>query len=150
MLKELRIDGTHREDHDGGTPRWIWGLTAALLLLALAGAGAWWYLGGHQPVVVRTVAVRANGTGANADAVLQATGYVTARRAATVSSQITGTLTQVLIDEGFRVKKGQVLARLDDSGLKASLAVAEAQLRGAQATVAQLRAQLSQAEADAR
>ncbi|MBL8313160.1 MAG: efflux RND transporter periplasmic adaptor subunit [Rubrivivax sp.] len=150
MLKELRIDGTHREDHDGGTPRWIWGLTAALLLLTVSGAGAWWYFGGHQPVAVQTVTVRANGQGANADAVLQATGYVTARRAATVSSQITGTLTQVLIDEGFRVKKGQVLARLDDSGLKASLAVAEAQLRGAQATVAQLRAQLAQAEADAR
>jgi RND family efflux transporter MFP subunit len=82
--------------------------------------------------------------------VLQATGYVTARRAATVSAQITGTLTAVLIDEGFKVKKGQVLARLDDTGLKAGLAIAEAQVRSAQATVGQLRAQLAQAEADAR
>jgi RND family efflux transporter MFP subunit len=150
LLKELRIDGAHREDHEGGTPRWIWGLTATALLLAVAGAAAWWFFGGYKPMAVQTVTVRANGQGANADAVLQATGYVTARRAATVSSQITGTLTQVLIDEGFRVKKGQVLARLDDSGLKAGLAVAEAQLRGAQATVAQLHAQRAQAEADAR
>jgi RND family efflux transporter MFP subunit len=82
--------------------------------------------------------------------VLHATGYVTARRAATVSAQITGTLTEVLIDEGFRVKKGQVLARLDDSGLRAGLVAAEAQARASQATVAQLRAQLAQAEADAR
>lgn len=146
----MRIEGAHREDHEGGTPRWIWGLTAAVLLLALAGAAAWWFFGGHKPMAVQTVTVRANGQGASADAVLQATGYVTARRAATVSSQITGTLTQVLIDEGFRVRKGQVLARLDDSGLRAGLAVAEAQLRGAQATVGQLRAQLAQAEADAR
>ena len=150
LLKELRIDGAHRENHDGGTPMGIWGLTAVVLLLALAGAAAWWFFGGQKPIAVQTVTVRANGQGANADAVLQATGYVTARRAATVSSQITGTLTQVLIEEGFRVKKGQVLARLDDSGLKAGLALAEAQLRSAQATVAQLRAQWAQAEADAR
>ena len=56
----------------------------------------------------------------------------------------------MLIDEGFRVKKGQVLARLDDSGLKAALATAQAQARSAQASVAQLRAQSAQAEADAR
>ncbi|HEX5685843.1 MAG TPA: efflux RND transporter periplasmic adaptor subunit [Ideonella sp.] len=99
---------------------------------------------------MQAVTVRANGQGPSADAVLQATGYVTARRSATVSAQITGTLTEVLIDEGFRVKKGQVLARLDDSGLKAGLATAQAQARSAQAAVVQQRAQLAQAEADAR
>jgi HlyD family secretion protein len=119
-------------------------------VLALAGAAAWWYLAGNKPVAVQTTTVRANGQGPSADAVLQATGYVTARRSATVSAQITGTLTEVLIDEGFRVKKGQVLARLEDSGLKAGLAAAQAQARSAQATVTQVRAQLAQAEADAR
>ena len=150
LLKELRIESAHREDHDGGPPRWVWGLLAGLVVLALMGAAAWWYLAGNKPVAVQTITVRANGQGPAADAVLQATGYVTARRSATVSAQITGTLTEVLIDEGFRVKKGQVLARLEDSGLKAALAAAEAQARSAQATVAQVRAQLAQAEADAR
>jgi len=152
LLKELRIDGSHREDHDnnGGPPKWVWGLVVAVVLLALAGAAAWWFLAGNKPVAVQTVTVRANGQGASADAVLQATGYVTARRAATVSAQITGTLTEVLIDEGFKVKKGQVLARLEDSALKAGLAAADAQVRSSQATVGQLRAQLAQAEADAR
>lgn len=150
LLKELRIDGAQREDRDSGPPKWVWGLLGGLVLLALLGGAAWWALAGHQAVAVQTTTVRANGQGPAADAVLQATGYVTARRAATVSAQITGTLTEVLIDEGFRVKKGQVLARLDDSGLKAGLAAAEAQVRSAQATVAQLRAQLAQAEADAR
>jgi RND family efflux transporter MFP subunit len=150
LLKELRIESAHREDHDGGPPRWVWGLLAGLVVLALAGAAAWWYLAANKPVAVQTTTVRANGQGPAADAVLQATGYVTARRSATVSAQITGTLTEVLIDEGFRVKKGQVLARLEDSGLKAALAAAEAQARSAQATVSQVRAQLAQAEADAR
>ena len=150
LLNELRIDGAHREGHDGGPPMWLRVLIAALVLLALLGAAAWWFWLRNTPVAVQTVTVRANGQGANADAVLQATGYVTARRSATVSAQITGTLTAVLIDEGFRVKKGQVLARLDDSALKAGLAAAEAQVRSAQSAVTQVRAQLAQAEADAR
>jgi len=151
LLKELRIDGAHREDHDdGGPPKWVWGVGVAVVLLALAGGAAWWFLAGNKPVAVQMATVRANGQGPSADAVLQATGYVTARRSATVSAQITGTLTEVLIDEGFKVKKGQVLARLDDSGLRAGLATAEAQARSALASTGQVRAQLAQAEADAR
>lgn len=150
LLKELRIESAHRDDHGGGPPKWLWGLVAGLLLLAALGGAAWWFFAANKPIAVQTAVVRANGQGASADAVLQATGYVTARRAATVSAQITGTLTEVLIEEGFRVKKGQVLARLEDSGLKASLAAADAQVRSAQAAVAQWRAQLAQAEADAR
>jgi HlyD family secretion protein len=151
LLKELRIDGAHREDHEGGgPPRWVWGTAAAVVVLGLAGAAAWWWLAGSKPIAVQTATVRANGQGPAADAVLQATGYVTARRMATVSAQITGTLTEVLIDEGFKVKKGQVLARLDDTGLKAGLAAAEAQVRTAEANQGQLRAQLAQAQADER
>jgi HlyD family secretion protein len=150
LLKELRIDGAHREDHGGGPPKWLWGLLAAIVVLALAGGAAWWYWAGNKPIPVQTATVRANGQGASADAVLQATGYVTARRMATVSAQMTGTLTEVLIDEGFKVKKGQVLARLDDTGLRAGMAAAEAQVRTTQANQGQLRAQLAQAEADAR
>lgn len=119
-------------------------------MLALLGGAAWWYVASNKPVAVQTTTVRANGQGPAANAVLQATGYVTARRMATVSAQITGTLTQVLIDEGFKVKKGQVLARLDDTGLRAGLAAAEAQIRTAEANLGQLRAQLEQAGADER
>lgn len=151
LLKELRIDGAHRDDHDGGgPPKWIWGLAAAVVVLGLVGGAAWWFLAGNKPVAVQTASVRANGQGASAGAVLQATGYVTARRMATVSAQMTGTLTEVLIDEGFKVKKGQVLARLDDTGLKAGLAAAEAQIRTTEANLGQVRAQLAQAQADER
>ncbi|MFG6440668.1 efflux RND transporter periplasmic adaptor subunit [Roseateles sp. LKC17W] len=130
--------------------RWVWGVAAGAAVLALAGGGAWWLLAANRPVAVETVAVRANGQGARSDAVLQATGYVTARRMATVSAQMTGTLVEVLIDEGFKVRKGQVLARLDDTGLKAAMAAAQAQVRTAEANLGQLQAQLEQAQANER
>jgi len=146
----LRIDGAQRDDHGGGTPTWVWGVAGGLVVLALAGGAAWWLAAGNKPVAVQTATARANGQGPAANAVLQATGYVTARRMATVSAQMTGTLTEVLIDEGFKVKKGQVLARLDDTGLRAGLAAAEANIRTAEANLGQLRAQLDQARADER
>ncbi|MCE4554874.1 efflux RND transporter periplasmic adaptor subunit [Roseateles cellulosilyticus] len=149
-MKDLRIDNAQRDEHGGGPPKWVWGAVAAAVVAVAAGGAAWWFLAGNKPVPVQTVSVRANGQGVSADAVLQATGYVTARRMATVSAQITGTLTEVLIDEGFKVRKGQVLARLEDTGLKAGLAAAEAQVRTAEANQGQLMAQLAQAEADAR
>jgi RND family efflux transporter MFP subunit len=150
LVKQLRIDDGARDAHAGGRPGWLMPLIATLVVLAAAGgAGAWWWTTQRAPVVQTATAVAA-GAGGGAAAVLQATGYLTARRSATVSAQITGTLTQVLIEEGDRVQKGQVLARLDDSALKASLNVAQAQVAAMQAQVAQAQAQLRQAEADSR
>jgi RND family efflux transporter MFP subunit len=117
------------------------------VLLVGGGGAAWYFL--QRPLAVQTATATAPAAGA-AGAVLQATGYLSARRAATVSAQITGTLTQVLIEEGDRVAKGQVLARLEDSGLRASLNVALANVAASQAHVVQAQAQLKQAEADAR
>ncbi|MEP6505577.1 MAG: efflux RND transporter periplasmic adaptor subunit, partial [Betaproteobacteria bacterium] len=65
---------------------------AAVLATALAAGGAWWLLAG-RPTTVQVATATAPGSGATAGAVLQATGYVTPRRRATVSTQITGTLT---------------------------------------------------------
>jgi RND family efflux transporter MFP subunit len=147
LLKELRIDH-HERDEARSRPGWLWPLVAAVVLLVVGGGGAAWYLL-QRPLAVQTATASAPGAG-GAGAVLQATGYVTARRAATVSAQITGTLTQVLIEEGDRVAKGQVLARLEDSAWRASLNVAFANVAASQAQVAQAQAQLNQAEADAR
>ena len=136
LLKELRIERHQREDdqpHAGRAP-WIAGAAVVLLLL---GGGAWWWLG-QRAVAVQTATAIAPSANSEAGAVLQATGYVTARRLATVSAQITGTLTAVLIEEGDHVEKGQVLARLDDSGYKALLDAAKAQADAADAQVAQV------------
>ena len=147
LLNELRIDGGQREE-EGGRPRWLWPAVAGVLAVALLAGAGWWFLGGARPIAVQTAAATAPGAAGAAGAILQATGYVTARRLATVSTQITGTLTQVLIEEGDRVQKGQIIARLEDSGLRATLDVAHANVMTAQAQVATAQAQLAQAQAD--
>lgn len=148
-MKELRIQGDEREDHGGGPPRWVWILGVVLMVLALLGAGGWWWWTQSQVPEVQTANAQARG-GAGGNAVLQATGYVTARRAATVSTQITGTLTEVLFEEGDKVRKGQVLARLEDHALRAALDMARANVRSAQANIEATRAQLVQAQSDLR
>ncbi len=150
LLNELRIEGQQREPDGGGPPRWLWPVLGGVLVIALLGGAGWWYFMGAATVAVQTATAVAPGAGGAGGAVLQATGYVTARRQATVSTQITGTLTQVLIEEGDHVKSGQVIARLEDSALRASLGVAQANVQAAQAQVAQAQAQLAQAESDAR
>ena len=108
---------------------------------------AYFLLRGSSFEVKTAVAVAPTGAGGT-NAILQATGYVTARRQATVSAQITGALTEVLIEEGEHVNAGQVLARLDDTSQRAARAQAQAQLETAQALLNQYDAQLAQARRD--
>ena len=147
LLKQLRIERHQREDHGSSSGRWPWAIGIVLVLILLGGLG--WMLLGHPAVAVQTVSAVSPTTNSEAGAVLQATGYVTARRQATVSAQITGTLTAVLIEEGDHVSKDQVLARLDDSAYKAALDTAVAQAAAAHALVAQFQAQLTQNLRDA-
>jgi RND family efflux transporter MFP subunit len=150
LLKQLHIDRRHREDPvPRAVPPWLWPAVAVLVIAALVAGTTWWFTTTRSIPVQTAVAVRSSAA-AGAGAVLQATGYITARRQATVSTQITGTLTQVLIEEGNFVKKGQIIARLEDSSLRATLKVAQANIDSAQAQVAQTQAQLAQASADAR
>jgi len=145
LLNQLRIDRTTPEP--ASKAPWI--VAAVVVLLAAASAGAWWLFGRAQPVPVEAaVAVAPVASGEGATAVLQATGYVTARRQATVSAQITGTLTEVLIEEGERVEAGQVLARLEDTAQQAGLGQAKAQLAQARAQLGQYQAELAQARRD--
>ena len=76
---------------------------------------------------------------------LNASGYVTARRRATVSSKITGKVVEVNVEEGMAVKEGQVLARLDDSTPKAALALAEAQAEAARRNITENEVRLADA-----
>lgn len=146
LLEQLRIDRGSPER--SGIPRgWVLAAVAAVIVLAALGGALWWLKGGPSfPVEAATAQPPAQGGAATA--ILQATGYVTARRQATVSAQITGTLNQVLIEEGDHVKAGQVLARLDDTAQQASLAQAQAQLQAAQSLQIQFQASLNQAQRD--
>ncbi|MBS0387568.1 MAG: efflux RND transporter periplasmic adaptor subunit [Proteobacteria bacterium] len=151
LLGRLRIDAHERDAPAQGAGAALWRRwpvrVAALLVLLALGLVGWWIGRGPNVEVQLATAVVASPAQGPA-AVLQASGYVTARRQATVSAQITGTLREVLIEEGEHVRAGQVLARLDDSALQASLAQARAQLASAQALAVQLEAQLAQARRD--
>src|SRR5690242_4963168 len=106
-LDDLRIE--RRAEPESRSRFWL--VLLVLLLLGL-GATAWFFR--PKTVQVRTVVARAASGRSGEHTVLNASGYVTARRAATVSSKVTGKVTEVLIEEGMKVKEGQILAKLDD------------------------------------
>jgi len=141
-LASLRIDQSARA---GTSRRGLW-ITLAVILVAVATAG-WMWSTRVDAITVRAMAVKAEtGGGPAAGAVLNASGYVTARRRATVSSKVTGKVLEVFVEEGKPVHKGQVLARLDDSQMRAALAVAEAQLATARRGAAEDEARLNEAQ----
>jgi HlyD family secretion protein len=141
-LAALRIDQSARAGRRRVGP-WI---AVTLLAVALLAAGGWFWAQRLQAAPVKTapVTTRASGPGA-APAVLNASGYVTARRRATVSSKVTGKVLEIFVEEGKAVRKGQILARLDDSQIRAALEVAQAQLGASQRTAAEDEARLKEA-----
>ena len=146
LLNQLRLQ-SHEREETTSSKRWIWVTLIVVLVVVALGGGAWFYFG-QQRFDVRTATSAAPSAGGGDTAVLQATGYVTARRQATVSAQITGTLTQVLIEEGDHVNAGQILATLEDTSQKAMLAQAQAQLRAAQSLLGQFQTTLAQNRRD--
>jgi RND family efflux transporter MFP subunit len=78
---------------------------------------------------------------------LVASGYVVARRAATVSADIAGRLTSVLFEEGAEVEKGQVLAQLDDTLAQYDLRLQQGRLQSARASIEALKAEMIEAQA---
>jgi HlyD family secretion protein len=138
-LAALRIE---REPERPGAGRWI-GWVVVLLIIAGAGVGAWTWATRERPVEVEVAAVTERAVGTQA-AVLNASGYVTARRRATVSSKITGKVIEVNVEEGMVVTQGQVLARLDDSTPRAALALAVAQAESARKAVTENEVRLTQ------
>ena len=140
-LDDLRIE---RSKEPESTSR-FWPVVLGLVVLALA-AGAIWWLKRPGAIAVRTVLAReATGNGLERT-VLNASGYVTARRQATVSSKVTGKVTEVLVEEGMRVQEGQTLARIDDTNVKTSLRLAEAQLVSATNALAETRVRIKEAD----
>lgn len=144
-LDDLRIE--RRPDAPPKTRGWL--IAVAALVLLLAGGMVWW-LKRPNAIEVQTMPARQAASAGGERTVLNASGYVTARRAATVSSKVTGKVIEVLVEEGMKVKEGQILARLDDSNAKASLNLAEAQLDSAKSALAETRARLTQAELELR
>lgn len=149
LLKELRIDRKAATPPPSRRGLWIGLAIAALVVLVLA-IGAWAVFGREKPIEVKTASVVAMASGdASSASVLDATGYVVARRMATVSAKITGKVREVLIEEGQRVEAGQVMATLDPIDADAQRSLSRAQYGAAQSQVIGVQARLKQAEADA-
>ena len=143
LKKDLAALRLEREPDTQPRRRWVVWLVLAVFLVA-AGGGAWWWFSRERPVEVETATVSSRQAGTQA-AVLNATGYVTARRRATVSSKITGKVIEVNIEEGMAVRQGQVLARLDAETQSASVALAEAQAEAARRNVNESEVRLNEA-----
>jgi RND family efflux transporter MFP subunit len=139
-LAALRIE---RAPERPGVGRWA-GWLVLVILVGVGGYFGWTWFTRDQPIEVQTATVTERAAGAQAVA-LQASGYVTARRQATVSSKVTGKVIEVNVEEGMRVQAGQVLARLDDTQPRAALALAEAQAQSARQNVRENEVHLAQA-----
>ena len=139
-LSALKIEREPLNVSGGRGTKWI----VMLVLLAVAGGGAYYWLQRERPIEVEVAAVTERAAGAQAS-VLQGNGYVTARRKATVSSKVTGKVIEVNVEEGMDVREGQVLARLDDSTLQATLRLYRAQLEAAKRQIPESEVRLGQA-----
>jgi RND family efflux transporter MFP subunit len=140
-LSALRIE---RAPLNTGGRRWGRWVTL-LVLLAGTGGGAYWWSNRVVPLEVEVTQVTQRAVGTQAS-VLNASGYVTARRRATVSSKVTGKVIEVNVEEGMAVREGQVLARLDDSTIRASLELARAQLEAARRAIPESEVRLDEAK----
>lgn len=143
-LSDLKIDDRARYAGAGRFGAWI----VLLVVAAALAAAGWYWLGRPSGVVVQAATVRAAGTdeASGPAAVLNASGYVTARRRATVSSKMTGKVVDVRVEEGMAVRQGQVLARLDDTTLRRYLELAEAELGASRRTAAETEVRLREAK----
>jgi RND family efflux transporter MFP subunit len=143
-LSALRISDNQR-GRARGRRAWIW-VAAAILVAGLAGSAAFALRGRPTVVDVATAAPPATGPAG----VLNASGYVTPRRRATIAAKITGRVTAVFFDEGTRVKEGQLLATLDDTEARRALDSARADRDSARAGIEDYEVQLRNADIELR
>ena len=144
LLAQLKID---RIDEKPRRNRWPW-VAGALAIVAAVAVGAWVvFLAPAMPVVQVATAKPASASAESVrSSALDASGYVVARRQATVSAKITGRVVDVLIEEGQQVAADEIVARLDDTNARARHAQAFAQLAQQRATLEAASVALENAE----
>lgn len=147
-LDSLRIDRKSEPANTGSSNLAKWIIGAVLLIAVVAGAYA---LLREDAIEVETAtAVASSGGAGSGAAVLNASGYVVARRQATVSSKVTGKVAEVLIEEGMAVKEGQLLARLDDTTTRPVYSLAQRQLDATRKNLEEVQVRLAEAERNLR
>ena len=144
LLNQLKIDKDQQVVSPARNTVWLIGGVGALFVLLIL---LWFIFADEEKIIVTTAMARVESSGSNdGQAILQATGYVTARRQATVSSKVMGKVDQMLVEEGDHVESGQVLATLDDSNTRKDFILTQSQLLAAEAQVNETNALLRQAE----
>jgi HlyD family secretion protein len=142
QLASLQIDRSEEER------RRVWpSVILVTLAVATVATMAWFWLLRPRTPEVTTAVAREVRLGQEAT-VLNASGYVTARRQATISSKVTGRVLEVLVEEGMEVDEGQVMARLDDSNARVSLRLAEAELGASRSALNETEVRRDEAEVD--
>lgn len=141
LLGQLKID-RNAMPQSSGAGKWWLGVT----LLAGLGAGAFFVFKPASAVPVKAASAVAASSSGGSGSVLDASGYVIARRQAVVSSKVTGKVMELNIEEGQPVKRGDVLARIDDSNARVAYGLAQSQLDAARGAVAEVKVQLIEAE----
>ncbi|MEC9357184.1 MAG: efflux RND transporter periplasmic adaptor subunit [Pseudomonadota bacterium] len=144
LLASLKIDRGEPSSDDGHSRTWLWGVLALLLIALIIGATL--VFGRDKAIEVRSAVALAASSGAAAGSVLDASGYVVARRQATVSAKITGKVTKVLIEEGQHVQAGEIMAELEDTTEGAQLNLSRARLDASRSELRQLQVQLDDAQ----
>lgn len=138
LLNQLRLERDDAPSAGGSARKWR-ALGVGISLLAASGAAAWFVLESKAAPVVRVATAKptVGDTAARhgPGSILDASGYVVARRQATVSSKITGRVVELSIEEGRRVEEGEIIARLEDTNQRAALAQALAQRDQARANL---------------
>jgi RND family efflux transporter MFP subunit len=146
-LNSIKPDLGSLRIHDGQRAKTGMGkrlLYAAIPVVIFAGIVAAAFAFRSQKLIVE-VAAAARPDSAGPQTLLNASGYITPRRRATIAAKITGRVTGVFFDEGTRVSEGQLLATLDDSDVKRALETSRADRESAQAAIADLEVQLRNA-----
>ena len=129
LLNNLKIDRSATPSQDQSSLSKLYLLGIAVILVIFF---SWLFLSEEELKEVTTFTVKSlEMSDSSATSILDASGYVVARRRATVSSKMTGKVMKVFIEEGMYVEEGQLLAQLDDSTMLADLNYSESQLNEA-------------------
>jgi RND family efflux transporter MFP subunit len=137
LLNQLQIDRKPSPPSGGGSGPPVGWIVGVVVVLAVVAAAAWFLVTRPDLVKVQVAQAQAlsSSSGSAGASLLDASGYVVARRQATVSGKITDKVLDVLIEEGQHVDAGQVIAHLDPSNARAQLEQTNASVVAAQATV---------------
>ncbi|MGV8080385.1 MAG: efflux RND transporter periplasmic adaptor subunit [Syntrophales bacterium] len=144
-LSALKIDKTRKKQPLKASRKWTIAAGVAVLLI---GASILYVLGILTPSITVETAAVSQVYPSQGLTVLNASGYVVAQRKAAVASKATGRLVALLVEEGSRVRKGQVIARLENEDVLASRDQAAANRNAARANLEQVRAELEEARRD--